>query len=197
MLTLKKSQLKAASLHSGVKDIRYYLNGVCLMVNGVDPVVVHLAATNGHTLFLGHADVVWTDEPQKGDWQIIIPADAIKTALAGNRKQSLITLSALPDGRYSLGDVIFSPIDGKFPDIDRVISNELSGEIGQYNPDLLKTCADSIAAWNNEKMCSEPLLHNGTGGAQYRTHGAVCVVMPHWTNEPACLISLPSSYSAK
>jgi DNA polymerase III sliding clamp (beta) subunit (PCNA family) len=197
MLTLKVNQLKAALCHSAVKDVRYYLKSVMLKVVGNDPVVCYLSATDGFTMFLGHANVTWDGEPQKGDWEMLIPVDAIKTALKGIGKAKVITLSALPDGRYKLGDILFTPIDGKFPDVERVIPTSFSGETGQFNLELLVRCQDSLRFWCNHKTGGYKLLHNGESAASYRVPGAVCVVMGVRVDYEAELLPMPSSFSAK
>lgn len=154
MLTLKTSQLKAAMHCTAVKDVRFYLNGVLLecCANGD----VHIVSTNGAILFAGlicAPNVAWSENPQRGPWRMIVPRDAIATAMkSALGKKGMVHLQAMPDGRYMLNDTVFTPIDGTFPDWRRVCPSHAAlahrGEKpAQLNPDLLVQCADALRDW--------------------------------------------------
>ena len=186
MLPLAKNQLRAALSHAAVKDIRYYINGVLLEVcaNGD----VHLVATDGHRIFCGLVlNPQWTDTPQKGPFSMIIPFDTVKAATKGKGD---VTLSALPDGRYSLGDSIFSPVDGKFPDWRRVIPSGKGETSAQYNWKYINAASRAIKEWHDDKNAAANLKGDVMHGPD-RT--AFCVVMP-MRERPFATPFKPASY---
>jgi len=96
--------LKAALLCASNEESRYYLRGVHLSTTG------HMVTTDGHRLFCAKlAEAVPAD--------VIIPLDTVKAALklAGKKAQT-IELNG-----NTLGGVVFTPVDGTFPDWRRVI----------------------------------------------------------------------------
>lgn len=179
MITLQKKHLAAALKCAPKKDIRYHLVGVCLDVatNGD----VHLVGTDGHVMFAGLVpapNVQWTGDAQKGPFQIIIPRDA--AALALKSKTDALMLTAMPDGRYMLGDVVFFPVDGTYPDWRRVATwpANATPAPGNYNPDLLATASDAVRTWHD---CKYPVLHQFGLDRAIMTGADMtgfCVVMP-------------------
>jgi DNA polymerase III sliding clamp (beta) subunit (PCNA family) len=137
MLQITTNSLKAAITMAAVKDVRYFLNGV--FVGVTEDGAVHVKATDGIVAF---EDVMPTKcETQKGPFSIIIPLDSAK--LVAKSKSPTVTLSALHDGKYALGDVIFTPIDGVFPDTDRVFAardSKYDATMAHYDFELLARC---------------------------------------------------------
>ena len=179
MITFAKHQLRAALTHAPSTEIRYYLNGVYLEFT--EPGDIHIVATDGHRMFCGlifAKDARWTDAPQKGPFSMIVPYAAIKAATKGNGG---VTLSALPDGRYSLGDSIFTPIDGCFLDWRRFVP-AVSGpdEPAQYNWQFIADAGTAIKAWYGSKRCIGVLRQHGFGpGLMLSPDGAAfCLIMP-------------------
>ena len=180
MITIQKHHLAAALKCAPKKDIRYYMVGVCLDVatNGD----VHLVGTDGHVMFAGlipAPNVQWTGDAQKGSFQIIIPRDTVALAVKG-AKPDTVTLTAMPDGRYMLGDVVFSPVDGKYPDWRRVCAwpENVAPAPGHFNPDLLAIAADAVRTWHD---CKYPVLHQFGRDRAIMTGTDMtgfCVVMP-------------------
>jgi DNA polymerase-3 subunit beta len=182
-LSLRKSDLKAAFICSAVKDVRYYLQGVYLEFspspNGAaTDGILTFGATDGHILFAGTAPAVFEDDPQSAPFSMIIPNDAIKTAI--KTKNDIVILMSMPDGRYTLGDTVFAPVDAKFPDFRRVIPEKVSGELGYFNPELLVRGNDALREYFNSKRCVYRLNHNGTspGVICGDSRDALVVVMP-------------------
>jgi hypothetical protein len=182
-LSLRKSDLKAAFICSAVKDIRYYLQGVYLEfsphANGVaNDGIITFAGTDGHIMFAGTAPAVFTDDPQTAPFWMIIPSDAVKAAI--KTKNDMVILQSMPDGRYTLGDTVFAPIDAKFPDFRRVIPAKVSGEKGNYDPELLVRGNDALRAYFNSKTKVYRVNHNGTDAGVIcgDSRDAVVVVMP-------------------
>lgn len=161
MITIPVQQLKAVAIGAATKDVRYYLKGVLMEVTTCGD--IHLVATDGEMMVIGRSSAQWTGEAQKGPWSMIIPIDAIKTALKGC-KQPMITLATMGD-RYMLGDVLFVPVDGHFPAWRRVYPSNPCGEMAQYDPDLLTRARDAVQTWCGIKSTSlgTVIQHNGTG----------------------------------
>ena len=96
--------LKSALFCASTEETRYYLKGVHLSTSG------HMVTTDGHRLFCAKlAEAVPAD--------VIIPTETVKAALklAGKRAET-IELNG-----NTLGGVVFTPVDGTFPDWRRVI----------------------------------------------------------------------------
>jgi DNA polymerase-3 subunit beta len=184
MITFTKSQLRAALSHAAVKDIRYYLNGVLLEFTASGD--IHIVATDGHRMFCGlipAAIARWTDTPQKGPFSIIVPSDTVKTAVKGKGD---ITLSAMPDGRYSLGDPIFTPIDGKFPDWRRVIpTKRIQQDALQFNWSYIADAEKAIQTWHDSKPNTELRTYDGSGVMHGPDCTAFCVIMPRRSEKVA------------
>ena len=117
--------LKAALFCASNEESRYYLRGVHLATSG------HMVTTDGHRLFCAKlAEAVPTD--------VIIPLDTVKAALklAGKRAET-IELNG-----NTLGGVVFTPVDGTFPDWRRVIPSATGYDNGtpglpHFNPDYV------------------------------------------------------------
>lgn len=163
MLTLKTSQLKAAMHCAASKDVRFYLCGVLLecCANGD----VHIVSSDGNVLFAGliaAPNVAWGENPQRGPWRMILPREAVATALKSPlAKKGMMHLAAMPDGCYMLNDTVFTPIDGVFPDWRSVCPSHAAlaqrGEKpAQLNPDLLVKCADALREWFDTKPKKVP-----------------------------------------
>lgn len=182
-LSIRKSDLKAAFICSAAKDIRYYLQGVYMefspSANGASTDgILTFSSTDGHIMFAGTAPAVFEVDPQNAPFWMIIPNDAIKAAIKG--KSDFVALRSLPDGRYSLGDTIFAPINAKFPDLRRVIPTKVSGEKGSYNPNLLVRGNNALNEYFSTKGKTYRINHNGTDAGVMcgESRDALVVVMP-------------------
>jgi hypothetical protein len=130
-ITFKTSSLFAALECSAKKDIRYYLQGINIQIT--KPFTGMVYGTDGHILFAGQL-------PYEGavdvPLNLIIPTDAVKRL---DKKLEFTDLEF--DGQnYLLGGARFVPLDGRYPDIGRVIPDiqyNLEQSPGTYNPDLL------------------------------------------------------------
>ena len=96
--------LKAALLCASTEETRYYLKGVHLSTSG------HMVTTDGHRLFCAKlAEAVPAD--------VIIPLETVKAALKlAPRKAETIELNG-----NTFGGVVFTPVDGTFPNWKAVI----------------------------------------------------------------------------
>ena len=168
----KLSWLKAVMLAAAKKDVRYYLNGV-MVRNG------ELAATNGHMALLIKSESI------KSDGEYIIDNDTLKmivTAHKGikgdNRVEVVDSMTTTGSSKISI-----TPVDGKFPDINRVIPQETSGEIAYFNAEYLLACQKANGEFLGGKYPWVKIQHNGQAGAGFESEDEdgnklIGVVMP-------------------
>lgn len=149
MLKIKTNSLKAAVTMAATKDSRHYLNGVCIHVDRHGD--VYLRSTQGVYVFEDQMPDKCTE--QVGPFEIIIPLDAAKTA--SKSKADKLELSAMPDGKYILGDVVFTALLGKFPDTDLVfpVRNSCDDNVhANYDFEFLAICQNAMRlATGNKK----------------------------------------------
>lgn len=186
-ITLKTSVLRAALICSAKKDIRYYLQGVCVSINNSDVAMVY--GTDGHVLFAGQCPIVVIDAPTEYGFQIIIPSDTIK---AIDKKSEFIDLETIEGGAkdyYLLGNARFQAIDARYPDISRVVPardafSEL--KISYFDPELIVRGNEALAMYYGAKKGKVfPLLQRGndSGVIHNGANDALVVVMP-MRNDP-------------
>jgi hypothetical protein len=186
-ITLKTSVLRAALICSAKKDIRYYLQGVCVSINNPDVAMVY--GTDGHVLFAGQSVIVCHVAPENYGFQIIIPSDTIK---AIDKKAEFIDLETIEGGAkdyYLLGNARFQAIDARYPDISRVVPardafSEL--KVSYFDPELLVKGNEALAMFYGAKKGKVfPLSQRGdySGAIHNNQNDAVVVVMP-MRNEP-------------
>ena len=177
-LTLKKSELLAALQCAATKDIRYYLNGVNVAFTPTaEGAKITLIGTDGHILFCGVTEANLPDGEMPEAFSMIIPRDTVKVACKGARPDT-VSLVCAGGGAYSLGNMLFTPIDGKFHDFTRVIPAKCDGETAQFNPELLVRGYDALRLWAGTDRLYPRLHHNGNSAAVMTVQGAVVVVMP-------------------
>lgn len=176
MITLSRNNLKAALCVTPKKDLRNYLNGVHIVVDAEGGVLVQ--ATDGHCAFE-------TKEPvaaMSRGADIIIPrADVEALCKSGF---PMIEITPRADGKWEGCGVVFTPIDGKFPDIARVmpaVKPEM-GEVGQFDPEIVLAITKALreAAGGNRQVFR--LIHQGTS-VGYMDNGVDvyprCCIMPY------------------
>jgi DNA polymerase-3 subunit beta len=130
------------------QDIRYYLNGLLLVVNGSEMRVV---ATDGHRL--AFASEALTDNQLRSE--VIIPRKTIlelSRQLADNDDALEIVLSPT-QAQFRFGNIelVSKLIDGKFPDYERVIPQQHT-KLLQLRRDLLLQSLQRAAILTNEKF---------------------------------------------
>ena len=177
IIQLAANELKAAINCAGNKDIRYYLNGVC--VDFIAPEKIVIVATDGHCMFLCNAenDDMYTDFVG----QVIIPTDVIKSALkAQDKKHRYIALKHLDGLNYQLGNTVFVAIDGKFPDYRRVIPAAFEPSLAHFNNEVVTKATKAMADYEGFKAYAITLIQNGESAAVIKSTNdkALCVLMP-------------------
>ena len=168
----KLAWLKAVMMAAAKKDIRYYLNGV-MVRNG------ELAATNGHMALIIKSDSI------KSDDEYIIGNDTLKMivtshkGIKGDSRVEVIDSMTVTGG----SKIHITPVDGKFPDINRVIPQETSGEIAHFNAEYLLASQKANGEFLDNKYPWIKLQHNGLSGAKFESEDEdgnklIGVVMP-------------------
>jgi hypothetical protein len=186
-ITLKTSVLRAALICAAKKDLRYYLQGICISINGPDIAMVY--GTDGRILFAGQCPIEVIDSPEAYGFQIIIPSDTIK---AIDKKAEFIDLETIEGGAkdyYLLGNARFQAFDARYPDISRVVPARDSfaeQKISYFDPELLVKGNEALAIYYGDKKGKIfPLSQRGdsSGAIHNNQNDAVVVVMP-MRNDP-------------
>jgi hypothetical protein len=181
-ITLKTSVLRAALICAAKKDLRYYLQGICISINGPDVAMVY--GTDGHILFAGQCPIEMIEAPKNYGFDLIIPSDAIKAMDKKADFVTLVTIPSLPKDYYVLGNTSFQAIDARFPDISRVVPardafSEL--KVSYFDPELLVKGNEALAMFYGAKKGKVfPLSQRGdySGAIHNNKNDAVVVVMP-------------------
>lgn len=139
-LTIPVDMLRAVSYAAPSKDIRYHLNGVLVEVRNKH---LTLVATDGHRLHAGYCGDV-----SAPDLRLSIPIGTVTTALRTCRNvDKTLALVDLGDEGRRLGDVLFRPVDGRFPDWRQIVprrtddAQHLPVLSGEYVADVQKAAA--------------------------------------------------------
>lgn len=168
----KLAWLKAVMMAAAKKDVRYYLNGV-MVRNG------ELVANNGHMALMIKSDGI------KSDGEYIIDNDTLKMIVTSHKGIKRDNRVEVIDGMTTTGSskIHITPVDGKFPDVNRVIPQEPSGEIAHFNYEYLLACQKANGEFLDHKYPWIKLQHNGLAGAKFESEDEegnklVGVVMP-------------------
>ena len=130
------------------QDIRYYLNGLLLVIDGAEMRVV---ATDGHRLAFA-SEALPETMPRS---EVILPRKTIlelSRQLADNDEPLEIVLTPT-QARFSFGNIelVSKLIDGKFPDYERVIPQQ-HGKVLVLARDVLQHSLMRAAILTNEKF---------------------------------------------
>lgn len=176
--TINLTALKAVACAAGAEQYRYYLNGVYLQV---EPAHVTYVATDGHIL-LAHREFMEGENTHNtlvGNW--IIPTEICNGKV--DKGFPLDCLQKTQDGKLllSVSGRIFAPVDGVFPDWQRVVPHDLNGKTSQYDPALLMRLQKAASLLLNSKKALTNISHNGDGPGLTAWAGlsnTVGVIMP-------------------
>jgi hypothetical protein len=180
-ITFKTTPLLAALECSAKKDIRYYLQGINIQIT--KPFTGMVYGTDGHMLFAGQLPY---DGAVDVPLNLIIPTDAVKRL---DKKAEFTELEY--DGQnYLLGGARFVPVDGRYPDIGRVIPDiqyNIEQAPGTFDPALLVRARAALALYlgTNPKDVFG-LIQRGSDSAVMHagTNECLVVIMPmRATNE--------------
>lgn len=188
-ITINADLLRACAQVAPKADKRHYMNGVLLTWDGRD--TLNYVATDGNMLVAFRETQPENDVDPIGTpgepWEMIIPRDVAAKAVPANRHVTRLSLT--PNGTgYVLGlvkgaDMLFVPVDGKFPDWRRIIpTGDMSGELAQFNPDYLATAMNGLGAKGTMLW---DLEHNGPFNAgRIVTPDGIAVIMPYRASGP-------------
>ncbi|MBL8429225.1 MAG: DNA polymerase III subunit beta [Dechloromonas sp.] len=130
------------------QDVRYYLNGLLLLVEGKE---LRAVATDGHRLAYASVEID-TDLPRQ---EMILPR---KTVLELNRllldNDDALNITLTPNQvRFAFGSVVLVSklIDGKFPDYERVVPATLKNHM-KVGRQTLMQAMQRAAILTNEKF---------------------------------------------
>lgn len=147
MIELKKHHLRAAALCAGTKDIRPYLNGV--LVERCSNGDIHIVGCDGHRAFVGRVLCPSGPLTRVDPVSCVITHDAIKAAAKG--KGSVI-LEKGPEAYWKLGDMLFTPPAGVYPDWRRVIHMEHDpAQRNTFNAEYLLAGQNALRTWDGVK----------------------------------------------
>lgn len=168
-LKISKLLLESALIFQARNDVRYYLNGICFIPDG------RIASTDGHRAFIGGSHDNELAE------NIIVkvsksPTKRYEYAII-DTKSKIATYH--DEAGVMVGAGICEEIDGRLPDIDRIIPKETNGahRIG-FNAGYLVDI-EKAAKLFNPKFCGVNFELNGN------------------TNAAVCCLSAPSGETAK
>lgn len=182
-IKLNGRYLKAALVCAGVKDVRFYLNGVFVEVM---PRETRVISTDGARAVVFRA-VLEKDEPDQAVAEILIPNAIIKALKVDKRIPAceLSYVGANPSSATLSHDgaaVTFTPIDGKYPDYRRIFPTQPgSGMQAHFQLQYLADITHAVQiAFDNNRINAE-VWHDGPNNVALVTcgHPEFCgVVMP-------------------
>ena len=168
----KLAWIKAIMMAAAKKDVRYYLNGV-MVRNG------EIAATNVHMVLLIQSEKI------KSDGEYIIDNDTLKMILTAHKGIKGDNPVEVIDSMTTTGSskISITPVDGKFPDVNRVIPQKPSGEIAHFNAEYLLAFQKANKEFLGRKNVYIKMQHNGQAGAKFESDDEdgnilIGVVMP-------------------
>jgi DNA polymerase III subunit beta len=143
-----KSLLLLVQYAMAQQDIRYYLNGMLLVLGGDDLKVV---ATDGHRLAFASMKLAKAVE----QLEVILPRKAVQelVKLLGDGDDDVSIELAPTQVKFNIGDVelVSKVVDGKFPDYTRVIPANYQKNFA-IDRALLQQALQRVAILSNEKF---------------------------------------------
>jgi DNA polymerase-3 subunit beta len=141
------------------QDIRYYLNGLLMVVNGAEMRVV---ATDGHRL--AYASEALPDSLPRSE--VIVPRKTVlelSRQLADNDEPLEIVLTPTQaQFRFGSIELVSKLIDGKFPDYERVIPQQHTKLLNLRRDQLLQSLLRAAILTNEKFRGVRLVLDNGS-----------------------------------
>lgn len=186
--------LLAANITAGKQDVRYYLNGVHVTSDYIESTDGHRALRIGVEQFDDDGAEIKGYDSGLGD-DFIIPTHAIsdlsKLMTPKERNNLLVVIEKDPDKENiftlrvvdKVKQIFFAPIDGKYPDIDRIIPKEdLDMEYcGCFNWNYMADFYKASILITGMKSVFPELMPHGQNGAMVKFHDGfdtIGVLMP-------------------
>ena len=183
-------------------DMRYDLQGVHFKVRGD---YATLTATDGRLAGIKRCHVTSNSAPLEAV-EFIMPTELVKKLKPG-KNDSLMKIEFSTGGRLIsvetctgrerfLGDAI----DGRFPDMGRVVPSTVNNEIAQFDPELLAKFQKYARLSTGSKAGYIVIAHNGEAGASLVSIGDPdffgIVMGLRCTNIPDTLKAVPTWFRA-
>lgn len=194
-IDINHGTIRALLLCAAKDDLRTYLNSIYIDATGDDPAhPVVLVAATGTVLLAVPVQAADVEGLQSGGWIVprslwesVKPAKVGRTVLplvatVGEGDAQTVTLVGATQGVATVGE-------GRYPDWRRVMPENPTGEMAQYDPALVGVFAD-VAKHLDARY---PYLRmNGTNPARWENlNGAYGVMMP-WRNDATEPPGLPT-----
>ena len=143
-----KSLLLLVQYAMAQQDIRYYLNGMLVVLEGE---TLKAVATDGHRLAYASAKL-----QQKSDLQeVILPRKAVQeiVKLLNDSEEEVSVELGPSQVKFQIGDVVLitKVVDGKFPDYTRVIPTNYQKSF-VIEREVLRQALQRVAILSNEKF---------------------------------------------
>ena len=141
--------LKLAEFAMAQQDIRYYLNGMLLVI---DKGLLQAVATDGHRLSYASLAVPWNHARQ----EVILPRKTVLELgkLLADDSEADVAIDILANQvrfRFSNIELVSKVVDGKFPDYNRVIPSGHPKQLDLSRTELLQAL-QRAAILSNEKF---------------------------------------------
>jgi len=182
-VTLSIRALRAVLVAVGTEETRYYLNGINLEFT---PDGVIMAATDGHRMIVLRQPY-GEHGATAAHASVIVPRDLVAKLKVKHKTLDTTDLTIADDGRLTFehaGESFGgSRIDGTFPDYRRIVPQNVSNEVAQYNPAYLADFAKARKELGGDRTTSPVVRYNNESPAivdfAYGTgFQAVGVLMP-------------------
>lgn len=145
---LFKELLSLVQFSMAQQDIRYYLNGMLLVLDGRH---IKVVATDGHRLSFAEAEL----DSEQARREVILPRKAVmelsRQLGADDAALTIEIFSAQVKFRYGNSELVTKIIEGKFPDYTRVVPTNYSKNI-VIDRSLLLSSLQRAAILSNEKF---------------------------------------------
>lgn len=170
VIHINRDHFRAALHTAGDRDIRYYLNGVCVQASATETRVI---GTDGACLSVFRMDATGSNDVE-GLVSITVPREVVSNIKKGSGKLTLKRFAG--DAKWCLTDDIraqfFDPVEGMFPDYTRVMPRETSGESAQYDAELIAQFRKiSVILAGAHAGALMYIKQNGQGAAFVGMHG--------------------------
>jgi len=143
-----KSLLLLVQYAMAQQDIRYYLNGMLLVVEGNN---LRAVATDGHRLAYACAVLQQTGESR----EVILPRKAVQELVKLlNNSEDEVSIELAPNqAKFQFGEIVLitKVVDGKFPDYVRVIPTNYQKHF-LIEREVLQQALQRVAILSNEKF---------------------------------------------
>lgn len=164
--TLRAPLVKAACLFQAKADVRYYLNGFRVEKE-------RMVATNGHILWVHNfSDKLPIDEPLIIQLKGAIPAKAFNLDFEIPGESGVVFVKC--DIGKTIAAIYLETIDGRYPDVDRVIPKDDHQDTPQigFNTEYLGVLSKATKLVGNPKF---PMviakLHGESSAAEFDING--------------------------